>query len=168
MKIYNFKQKIGQDIYRKILDYSLIQTSKMVFVDIDAYGKKNNLDQGFIRLISPHILKKQTVLSWPGTIKQPFKNSEYKGEEMYVLNANPNLIQEIKLLIPTLWDWQGPKYPEDLRFLRPDGTPWFVSITHEDDAYVELEDSELKAFTEYFGNDLIEYFKEDENVTKYL
>ena len=38
----------------------------------------------------------------------------------------------------SLYDWVQPALPEDLCFLRPDGTPWIVTIAHERDAYFEL------------------------------
>jgi hypothetical protein len=38
----------------------------------------------------------------------------------------------------SLYDWVQPALPEDLCLLRPDGTPWIVTIAPERDAYFEL------------------------------
>jgi hypothetical protein len=37
-----------------------------------------------------------------------------------------------------LSDWQLPRLPEDLSLLRPDGSAWFASISHESYGYFEL------------------------------
>jgi len=41
-----------------------------------------------------------------------------------------------------LYDWVQPSLPEDLCLLRPDETPWLVTISHERDAYLVLDAKE--------------------------
>jgi hypothetical protein len=41
-----------------------------------------------------------------------------------------------------LSDWQLPRLPEDLSLLRPDGSVWFASISHEPFGYFELSPGE--------------------------
>ena len=47
-----------------------------------------------------------------------------------------------------LFDWIEPELPEDLCILRPDGSPWLVTISHEQDAYFQLSDKEKGELTE--------------------
>jgi hypothetical protein len=53
----------------------------------------------------------------------------------------------LRRIVPGLFDWQCPRLPEDLCFLRPDGFPWLASIAHEQDAYLVLNDEELTKLT---------------------
>jgi hypothetical protein len=53
----------------------------------------------------------------------------------------------------TFWDWIEPRYPEDLSLLRPSGAPWFVSITHERDAFFKLFDEERATIEATLGSD---------------
>jgi hypothetical protein len=159
MKMYNFERKVESEIYFKILNYALMTESKMVFIEFAFTA----LTTQFKELISPFIIKQEQVKKWPGSIL----HAEGKII-MYVLDINPQLIKQIGLLIPSLWGWSYPNYPEDLSFLRKDGTPWFISTTHEDDAYMILEEGEIEKVINYFGNDLLEFDKEVEGNENYL
>jgi len=54
--------------------------------------------------------------------------------------------------VDSLYAWQHPEFPEDLCLLRPDGTPWLVTIAHEKDAFLELTAVErLKILSELPG-----------------
>src|SRR5947209_7235344 len=156
MKIFNFKKTVDSSLYLKILDYSLKLDSKMVFVC------RNGLNSDLNELVHSHILKRERVSKWPGTISYSDK------VQMYVIENKPVIIDKIKHLIPSLWDWKPAKYPEDLSFLRPNGIPWFVSITHENDAYMQLEDDEIEKAQHYFGTDILEFYEDVESVEKYL
>jgi hypothetical protein len=43
-----------------------------------------------------------------------------------------------------LYDWQQPELPEDLCLLRDEDDPWLVSIAHEGDAFVSVDEVELE------------------------
>jgi len=43
-----------------------------------------------------------------------------------------------------LYDWQQPSRPEDLAFLRKDGTPLLGSVAHARDGFLVVDDDELE------------------------
>ena len=51
---------------------------------------------------------------------------------------------------------------EDLSFLRADGTPWFVSIKHEKDAFFKVHPQELDEVEEALGPGTLLIEGEDE------
>ncbi len=69
-----------------------------------------------------------TVLSWDQAMIYTY---HLNNESAYVLYANENY----------LYDWLLPRLPEDLIFYKKN-RPLFVSITHEKEAYFELEDED--------------------------
>jgi hypothetical protein len=49
-----------------------------------------------------------------------------------------------------LYGWQQPDLPEDLCLLRPDGSPWLVTISHENDGYLMLSPEEKASLISSF------------------
>ncbi len=92
----------------------------------------------FLSEISDSIVSEWMGSEWPGTILldqtkvRILKHlmSEEVGEAF--LRATDHL-----------WGWLSPRLPEDVSFLRKDGRPWFVSITHEKDLFFKLQDEEV-------------------------
>jgi hypothetical protein len=87
--------------------------------------------------LGPFVLNQRIASEWPGT----------------VLHGGTAVVREIELneaaaavltsAAQGLYAWIHPDLPEDLCMLRPDRTPWLVSIAHEKDGYFELDAHEL-------------------------
>jgi hypothetical protein len=84
-----------------------------------------------------------------GSLVAHSSTSEWPGSRMQDAEASVNqyaLTEATTAMLAAaaggLYDWMAPKLPEDLCFIRPDGTPWLVSVAHERDAYVLLSQTE--------------------------
>ncbi len=70
--------------------------------------------------------------AWPGT--------QLIGETAEIVTIAPTrMVTEVLAdAAPGLYDWRQPALPEDLAFLRADGSVLLATITHERDAFMEL------------------------------
>ncbi|MCL6592265.1 MAG: hypothetical protein K6U80_20260 [Firmicutes bacterium] len=64
----------------------------------------------------------------------------------------------IKTYSKKISDWKQPKLPEDLCLLRDNGTPWLISIAHENDMYLEISIEEKEALINNIP-DIKSYFR---------
>jgi hypothetical protein len=87
--------------------------------------------------LNDHEIARREVTEWPGT--------------QLLLGATATLIQYrmssrladlLASMADGLYEWAQPNLPEDLGFLRDDGSTWLASISHERDSYVEMSRTE--------------------------
>lgn len=75
---------------------------------------------------------------WPGT-------TLLKGTaELHIFVFEPSSIDVILTHTDRLFQWLQPEFPEDPSLLRPNGTPWLTTISHERDGYLSMDDRELR------------------------
>jgi hypothetical protein len=89
----------------------------------------------------------EEAMHWPGTIV----HDDSDKATLLKFRVTPALVRSLRDTARTPFDWMGPDLPEDLSFLRADGTPWFVSIAHEKDAFFKLTDDEVEAVKTQLG-----------------
>jgi hypothetical protein len=97
--------------------------------------------------LMPYLVARQVVNAWPGTVK-------LDGEtcEMLKFEANQTTVEIlVRKVLPALF--LPEPLVEDFSMLRIDGRPWFVTITHERDAFFKLEPYEIDALTAAIGAD---------------
>lgn len=103
----------------------------------------------FLTRLEPWVESVEEKSSWPGT--------ELLGGQrarIHKFRSDPNLLSILAAPPGGLWSWIGPAYPENLCLLRADSSPWFVSITHERDGFLNLSDSERHEFEAQTGHKL--------------
>ncbi len=93
-------------------------------------------ESNIFQTLQPFMSSTSKVSKWPGT--------DLLGQDTaqllkYELDDQSSAI--LKSCTCGLWDWTSP-LPEDLSFVRSDGSPWFASITHETDAFFKITDDE--------------------------
>lgn len=84
----------------------------------------------------PSLLREREAREWPGTA--------LLGDTARVLTFRVDAACAAILAdaVEGLFDWQQPDAPEDLCLLRPGGAPCLVTIAHERDGYLELDEEE--------------------------
>lgn len=88
--------------------------------------------------LSPHLIRSEIVGSWPGTQLLGPKAT------MHTYRVGPAYTSALLSVSDRLYAWQQPALPEDLGFLRDDGT-WILStIAHESDGRLEVSESEWR------------------------
>ena len=83
------------------------------------------------------ILSRRDVTEWPGT--HPLSG---KTVELVEFRLAPESLEYLSRIARGLYSWKFSALPEDLHFIRHDGTPWLVSIAHERDAYFVIDETE--------------------------
>lgn len=94
----------------------------------------------FLSEVSPWLISQEQSSEWPGTCLISATASISK------FSITPHFMSILREHVTRLYQWQQPDLPEDLCFIRQDGTPLLVTITHEHDAYMELEEDEYRDF----------------------
>ena len=99
--------------------------------------------------LAPLLIICDDVESWPGTLLVGGRKST---RYLYELNS-----ASLDVLIGTssdLFEWINPVLPEDLHFLRSDGSTVLGSIAQERDVWLELSDEEYEHFQASLPRDL--------------
>ena len=87
--------------------------------------------------LRPYLIESKAVSEWPGT------KLFWELATLYIYYLNNETAYLLYKSEDNLFKWLLPHLPEDLVFYK-NNKPLFVSITHEKDAYFELEDDELR------------------------
>ncbi len=82
-----------------------------------------------------YLIESKKVSEWPGT------KLFWEQATLYIFHLNNETAYLLYTSENNLFKWLFPHLPEDLVFYK-NNKPLFVSITHEKEAYFELEDSE--------------------------
>lgn len=93
--------------------------------------------QEVLRRLSPFLREAGQSAEWPGT-----KLLGRKGQ-VYHYNLVPECAGILEASVDSLYDWLQPERPEDLCFLRPDGSALLTSIAHERDYFLSLSDADI-------------------------
>jgi len=134
MRTYSIAEEPAGAVYKDLLDAGArfcrraLVVVRPSIVLADAGGK-------VLELLRAWNGTEQMASEWPGT-------RLLKGTAaLLTFDLNRESLLLLRS-VPGLYSWQQPDLPEDLCLLRADGTPWLVSISHENDAYLNLEEAE--------------------------
>jgi hypothetical protein len=100
----------------------------------------------FLIELEPYLTSKRRQDRWPGTI-----TFELPLPLVCKYELTPSSASILASRLSSPWVLQTPQFPEDLSFLRADGTVWFASISHERDAYFSVDEQELLELRGAFG-----------------
>jgi hypothetical protein len=123
--------------YYTLLDLCLRYCKECILVTRNSLGIGDNCDLILSELES-HLIDLEYTTEWPGT--------QILGEQarVYYYTLSTQTIAILKKYSNNLECWIQPKLPEDLCFFKSEKTPWFVSITHEEEFYfINLTQEEI-------------------------
>lgn len=125
------------ETYVELIRTSVTWCSRALLVVQDGHAMSNRGD-AVLRRLEPDLIRREVRASWPGT-------TLLEGSATV---ATYQLTSEVVAALTTaatgLYDWQQPELPEDLCLLRDEDDPWLVSIAHEGDAFVSVDEDELE------------------------
>ena len=84
--------------------------------------------------LSTYLIDEKEVQEWPGT------KLLIGQAKLYIYHFNQESAFVLCRFNHNLYKWIQPELPEDLIFYK-ENLPVFISITHEEDAYFELDDN---------------------------
>ena len=132
---YTLCRRLDRKNYAALFDFAAAKGAYALLViregeELSSYGKN------LIEKLAPFLISQDLVSEWPGTLLFDHKALSLKYE------ITCACAEILKAASPGLYHWLAPRLPEDLCFLRQDGSPWFVSIAHEKDSYFSLDTRE--------------------------
>lgn len=92
--------------------------------------------------LRPYLERSDERSEWPGTQLLEGKAT------VNTYRLEPSSLEQLLKLGSAFRDWVEPERPEDVCFLREDGSVWLGSIAHEGDVFLELAPEELGALAE--------------------
>jgi hypothetical protein len=93
---------------------------------------------GLLRALAPYLIRTERVAEWPGTRLVGGRTSLH-----YLYRLTPESLAAISAAADDMFAWVNPELPEDIHFLRTDGTTVLGSIAQEDAVWLELDEDEL-------------------------
>lgn len=126
------------ETYRRILDLALHSCNQALLVLRDS-GNINQHGTQLLKALEPFLFQKLPgTTQWPGTVLHYSDLFPDNTATVYYFRFCPESARILKDSVEGLYSWRQPECPEDLCLLRQDGSPWLVSISHEEDSYFEL------------------------------
>jgi hypothetical protein len=133
---YSLLQEPRQDLYYKLLDYSL-NKCKFALLVTRYPIKLSTSGKNLLGYLENNLIEKNDSSEWPGTIL--FNETA----TIYKYKYTREFIEIIKRFSSSLYEWEQPQLPEDLCLLRDDREHWLVTIAHDKDAYFYCSENEL-------------------------
>jgi hypothetical protein len=126
-------------VYRLVIHQALLSCDRAVLVDEGCLSRRG---KSVVNMLTPYVLEKTRSSEWPGTrLPDGYEAVVYtfalqQGSAGILMNS-----------VDRLYAWRSPSMPADLCLLRPDDTPWLVSVTYRAAAYFHLDPGEKHALT---------------------
>jgi hypothetical protein len=130
------KEPVGA-LYRKLIEIAVSQSARAYLVTRLDNGELSARAMDALALLKSERIECRASSEWPGT---ELLNGATATVSEY--RCTPRLAEALSSLASGLYEWVEPELPEDLGFLRTDGSPWLASIAHERDAFFVLSDAE--------------------------
>ena len=125
--------------YRRLIDASRQYCDSFLLVDQPGWPLLNDRAHALLEALTPFLISKREAWDWPGTSIQ----GGDKAATIYSFRLVDESMRILKEGVEGLYDWDSPNCPSDLTLLRPDGTPWLVTIMPDREAFLELSLEEL-------------------------
>jgi len=140
-RVFDIIEEPRGEMLRRLMRAAARHATVAMLVLRDELGV-NEVGQALLRRLQPHLRDQGRRSSWPGTNLQP------SGEAIVLRFALRRIVlDQLSNAVDGLYEWRQPMLPEDLTFLRIDGTTVLGSISHERDAFLEITDNEYASIT---------------------
>jgi len=136
--IFTFMDEPRGQLLQRLLAYAATQSNRVGVVVCEQLPREASLEAA-LRELEPFLMHDEVTREWPGT--------QLLGHDARVFHyrVEAALIEVLSELSDSLYAWRQPELPEDPFLLRPDGSALLTTISHEEDAYLELSRDELSA-----------------------
>ena len=111
------------------------KSALLVVRDLDSIDSRATT---ILKMLEQHQSERTQASEWPGT------RLLQGSATVYRYHLTDGCAETLKRATHHLYGWLHPNLPEDLCFIRDDGSPWLVSIAHERDSYLQLSAAEVE------------------------
>ncbi|MEV4263612.1 hypothetical protein [Kribbella sp. NPDC049584] len=138
--VYDITSDVDGPAYRELLELSAELSG--VFALMLRSGPSDLFESGQMVLdgLEPYVESRDSVGACPGS--QLYGDQTY---ERYLYSVGPESVRVLAESALSLFDWVNPRLPEDLHFLRTDGSIVLGTVAQENDGWLELTDTECLA-----------------------
>ncbi|MEJ8553067.1 hypothetical protein [Tepidibacter sp. Z1-5] len=133
--------------YTYLLKHSITKCTEFILVVVPEIELNTNGAKVLDRL-KPYLKEKKKGYEWPGT--QRFEDGD--PVTIYHYSLNEHSINILLQSADSLYSWVQPNLPEDLCFIKEDGSVWVYTSSHEEMSWVEDESDEELNFIENINN----------------
>lgn len=133
---YVFKSPPTRIVYSELIRFGCIWATESLLVVRDPDSDPGHSITDILSALSPFVKGSCRAREWPGTRLLD------DDAMVYRYRTSPELARALTSIRSALFDWLHPEAPEDLCFIRSDGRPIVVTISHEPDAYLLLDEDE--------------------------
>lgn len=123
-------------VYRSLVTAASGICAEAYMIVTPSLGQDEALVQ-CLRALEAHKVREERVSEWPGT-----SLGEGWATRLYYRTSDM-LATILNRCSNSFGDWLQPSRPEDLGFLRQDGTLWLGSVAHNNDVFFDLSLAEL-------------------------
>lgn len=102
-------------------------------IELGQYG------QATLKRLEPWLRKEEIRHSWPGTGVVGERSPWWKPSRVLTYQLDRGLINAFAEVTKSLEDWLQPQLPENLCILYEDESAWLMSITHEREFYLSID-----------------------------
>lgn len=139
LAVYDIVSPVVGEDYRELL--RAVAPAAKVFGLMDHAGTGlHETGPEVMRRLGEHLFDADEVRAWPGSLMY--------GEgtlDRYLFRLDDVSLEVLTSSADNLFDWVWPRLPEDLHFLRADGSTVLGMVAQEDDAWLELSGLEYEA-----------------------
>ena len=133
-KVFEFLEPLQPSDYPGLLHAIAEFADIACFVISDGVDHYSPAARAVIDRLEPDLVRvERDIDAWPGTIRLPGG-----GSDRYLYSLNAEVIAALAETASSIFEWHHRALPDDLHFLRANGTVFFASIGHEDDAWLEM------------------------------
>jgi hypothetical protein len=135
---YRLARSLRGERYNTLIEYAVERDFVLGLAIRLQLRQSANLTEVVARL-GPWQLDREQVDAWPGT-----RLAESAGEAAFLtFECTVRCGEVLTSEAESLWQWRQPELPEDPCFLREDHRPFFFSVTHEKEAFVDADREEI-------------------------
>lgn len=138
---YSFVEEPRGPLYAALVDLAGAHCATALLVVRDGIRLAPSATE-ILDALSPHAFDPRRTSEWPGT--RLFDHTATVHE----VAVAPAVLDVLRRAVDGLYEWLQPAAPEDLCFLRADGSAWLTTIAHESEALLELSAEEARAIAE--------------------
>ena len=142
VQVFDFRREPSGSSYVTLVDTARAHCAFFVFW-VDVRQDPSPACVRLLRALADHVVDEGPVV--------PEYDELVSGRgQRYCLKLDAESAKFLTAAATRPSDWQQPDLPEDLWFLRNDGTPWFCSIAHEYESYLVLKAHEQQSVFDSF------------------
>lgn len=129
--------------YHDVFYRALPWCAELVLVVVPLSGGGDPLlpeGRGVLSELSPYLRSASYASEWPGT-----RLDGGAAGHVHRYHLTPPVLDVVTSATDRLFGWRSPGLPQDIALMRSDGSPFLVTVTHQEWAALELDADEEDA-----------------------